>query len=58
MAIEDHNWPEVMAALQDWLEASRENAPQAVGFHAALETVISPLPDEQFWTVLRASYRK
>lgn len=41
-----HNWPAVLAALEDLLEKSREEEPHAVRFHDALDTVINGLPDE------------
>jgi len=48
MAMNDHEWPAVMAALQDWLEHSQENEPSAETFHVQLENVIANMPDEAF----------
>lgn len=48
MAMSDHKWPEVMAALQDWVEDSRENEPYASALHAALDTVLAAMPDEAY----------
>ena len=48
MAMSNHDWPAVMAALQDWLDDSQEKEPHAEGFHAALENVIASLPDEAY----------
>ena len=44
----DHDWPKVMAALQDLLEKSLKEEPYATLFHSALEEVIASLPDEAF----------
>ncbi len=46
--MEKHDWPAVMAALQDWLEDSQKNEPHAEMFHAALEEVIASLPEEAY----------
>lgn len=43
-----HDWPAVYAALSDLLETSRDEEPEAVVFHTALETVIGGLPDAAF----------
>lgn len=42
----NHDWPAVLAALQDLLESSVKEEPHAVNFHAAIETVIAGLPEE------------
>lgn len=46
--MEKHNWPAVMAALQDMLEDSKENEPYATMLHSALEEVIASLPDAAY----------
>ena len=46
--MEKHDWPAVMAALQDWLENSQKEEPWAETFHNNLENVIASLPDEAF----------
>lgn len=46
--MEKHDWPAVMAALQDWLETSQKEEPYAKTFHSHLENVIAQLPEEAF----------
>ncbi|MFD1914137.1 hypothetical protein [Halodurantibacterium flavum] len=44
----DHDWPAVLAALQDLLDHSVREEPGARMFHIALQEVIDGLPEEAF----------
>lgn len=46
--MEKHDWPAVMAALEELKKNTQENEPHAVNFLAAIEEVISGLPEEAF----------
>lgn len=48
MDLATHDWPAVLEALQDLLTASRDDEPDAINFHAALQDVIAGLPQAAF----------
>lgn len=44
----EHDWPAVLAALQDLKDETEKNEPWAVSILAALEEVLASLPEDAF----------